>query len=103
VDKRPPDWELEGFNEAFRWWVDLDSPPRAVQRGVTHWITRLYEDPYLFARRVPNFGDPNFWEARIPGSRDGQGHIILCSYWIWETTRTVRGSLFGTFEEETLE
>jgi hypothetical protein len=51
VDKRPPDWELEGFNEAFRWWVDLDSPPR----------------------------------------------------WIWETTRTVRGSLFGTFEEETLE
>lgn len=83
--------------------MQSDSPSEGVQRGVLRWINGMYDDPYLFAKRVPNFPDPNFWEARIPGSRDGQGHIIVCTYWIRETTRTVQCDLFGTFWEETLE
>lgn len=102
MDKRRQDWELGGFLEAFGWWVDTDSPSEHVQNGVLHWISKLYEDPYLFAKRVPDFGDPNFWEARIPGSRDGQGRITICTYWIREATRTVTCSLFGTFWEDTL-
>lgn len=103
MNKGQPDWELAGFLDRFDMWVEHDNPSPTVQRGVLRWIAGLYDDPYRDAKRVPGFPAPNFWEARIPASRDGAGHIVVCSYWIYETTRTVACNLFGTFWEETLE
>jgi hypothetical protein len=103
VDKGQQDWELAGFLDRFDLWVDQDSPAEGIRLGVLRWILGLYDDPYRGAKRVPDFPDPNFWEARIPASRDGAGNIVVCSYWIYEATRTVACDLFGTFWEETLE
>lgn len=100
MSDRAAEWELAGFLESFDIWSRLESPSDAVRWAVLTWIQSRYEDPYRDARRVSDH--PNFWEARIPPSRDGSGNIVICSYWIYESTRTVTCDLFGTLPEETL-
>jgi hypothetical protein len=103
VDESLPEWKFTNFSQQFQVWVQGYSPPEHVKDAVRKWVDRLRDDPYLFARRVQGYPhDPNYWEARIPLSRDGQGNITICSYFIYETTRTVQCGIFGTLEEETL-
>jgi hypothetical protein len=85
---------LDKFPERFGAWVELESPPDNVRRIVGNWILTRYDDPYQGVQRVED--KPNLWFGQIPNSRDGSGRVVVCSYWIEESSRTVRCDLFGT-------
>lgn len=51
------------------------------------------DDPYQGARREPGF--PNLWYVKVPGSYQG-GSVVLCSYFIVESTHEVHCKGFGT-------
>lgn len=61
---------------------------------VTAWVLTRYDDPYQGVRRESGF--PNLWFGVVPDTDDGSGHVVVCSYWIAESTRTVRCDNFGT-------
>ncbi|REF00286.1 hypothetical protein [Thermomonospora umbrina] len=82
-------------------WITADVSSDAVRRAVMAWIPSRYEDPFRDAKRVARM--PNYWHARIPASRHGDGLIVTCSYWIDVKTRTVTCDLFGVPPEDTLE
>lgn len=52
------------------------------------------DDPYHGVRREPGFD--NLWLGIVPNSDNGKGQIVVCSYWIDESRRTVRCDNFGT-------
>jgi hypothetical protein len=43
---------------------------------------------------VPQF--ENLWHGAIPGSDDGAGRVVACSYWIVESQHLVRCNSFAT-------
>lgn len=98
---RESEWELAGFLEPLDIWIRQESPSEAVRIAVAVWIQKLSDDPYRDAKRQPDH--PNFYQARIPPSRHGDGLIVVCSYWIYVKERTVVCDLFGTLPEVTLE
>lgn len=87
-------WTLEKFLERFDAWVELESPTDDLRYNVMNWILTRYDDPYHGVRREEGF--PNLWFGRVPKSHDRSGHVVTCSYWIEESTRTVRCDNFGT-------
>jgi hypothetical protein len=87
-------WKLEGFLERLDAWIELEKPPDDLCLLVTGWIMSRFEDPYLGVRREPGF--PNLWFGAVPKSDDGAGTVVACSYWIEESTRTVRCDSFAT-------
>jgi len=87
-------WTLDKFPERFRAWLELESPSDNLRRIVGNWVLTRYDDPYQGAERVEGF--PNLWFGQIPNSRDDSGHVVTCSYWIEESSRTVRCDNFGT-------
>ncbi|NUW31468.1 hypothetical protein HTZ77_08525 [Nonomuraea sp. SMC257] len=90
------DWELAEFVERLDLWEKTEPASAAladVCLAVTRWIMNRCEDPYRGAERQDDFD--NLWFAAIPGTlHDGQ--VVCCSYWIEETTRTVRCDLIST-------
>lgn len=56
-----------------------------------------FDDPYHGVRREKGFA--NLWFGPIPGSADGSGTVVACSYWIEEETHTVRCDSFATLNE----
>ncbi|TDD17857.1 hypothetical protein E1294_26530 [Nonomuraea diastatica] len=87
-------WKLEGFIERLNLWEETEPSSAAlgdVCLAVTRWIMNRYEDPYEGARRESN----NLWFAAIPGTCHGW-QVVCCSYWIEESTRTVRCNLIST-------
>jgi hypothetical protein len=87
-------WALINFLERFDAWVELECPTEDLRCIVIDWILTRDEDPYQGVRREGGF--PNLWFGQIPNSRDGCGHVVVCSYWIEESSRTVRCDNFGT-------
>jgi hypothetical protein len=87
-------WTSENFLERFDAWVELESPTEDLCCIVMDWVLTRGEDPYQGAQRVEGF--PNLWFGQIPNSHDVDGRVVTCSYWIEESSRTVRCDLFGT-------
>jgi hypothetical protein len=85
---------LENFLDRFDAWAELQCPTQDLRCIVLDWIVARGEDPYQGVRRVE--GSSNLWFGRIPNSRDGSGRVVVCSYWIEESSRTVRCNIFGT-------
>jgi hypothetical protein len=87
-------WTLEKFLERFDSWVERESPTDDLRVIVMDWILTRDDDPYQGVRREE--GIPNLWFGRVPNSYDGSGHVVVCSYWIKEVTRTVCCDNFGS-------
>lgn len=87
-------WTLENFLERFDAWVELKSPTDDLRCIVLAWILTRDDDPYQGVRREKGFA--NLWFGPVPNSRDGSGHVVICSYWIQESSRAVRCDNFGT-------
>ena len=85
---------LEGFLNRLDAWAELESPKDDLRLIVTAWILTRYDDPYQGVRREPSFA--NLWFGAIPNSDDGSGNVVTCSYWIKESSHTVRCDNFGT-------
>jgi hypothetical protein len=93
VPDREP-WKLEGFLLRLDAWAELESPTDDLRLLVTAWIMTRYDDPYQGVRREEGF--PNLWFGVVPNSDDGSGRVVVCSYWIEESSRVVRCDNFGT-------
>lgn len=87
-------WTLEGFLDWLDAWAELESPKDDLRLTVTAWIMTRYDDPYQGVRRENGFA--NLWFGAIPNTSDGSGSVVTCSYWIEESSRTVRCDNFGT-------
>lgn len=87
-------WTLEGFLELLDTWIQIESPPDDLRLLVTAWIMTRYDDPYQGVHREPSF--ENLWYGPVPRSANGKGAVVVCSYWIIESTRTVRCNSFAT-------
>lgn len=85
---------MEGFLERLDRWVEQESPADGLRILVTEWILSRYDDPYQGVTREQGFA--NLWFGRVPRSEDGSGFVVVCSYWIQESTRTVRCDSFAT-------
>lgn len=55
---------------------------------VTEWIVERADDPYAGVKRRTEVAT-NYWFGSVPGSREGN-HVVVCGYWIYEETRSVR-------------
>lgn len=89
-----PEWTLEGFGDRLDEWKDREQPPDDVVIVVTHWALSRFDDPYSGMQREPGF--PNLWFGVIPESEHGPGQVVVCSYWVEESTRTVRCDSIAT-------
>jgi hypothetical protein len=94
VRSADPAWALEGFLERLDAWAEQEDPPADLRLLVTSWIMTRYDDPYQGVQRAEGFD--NLWFGPVPETDDGQGHIVVCSYWIEENRRTVRCDSFAT-------
>ncbi len=86
-------WTLEGFLERLDAWAALESPTDDLRLIVTAWVMTRFDDPYQGVRREPGFD--NLWFGTIPGTA-ASGTVVVCSYWIEESSRTVRCDNFAT-------
>ncbi|HSV65239.1 MAG TPA: hypothetical protein VLJ59_04920 [Mycobacteriales bacterium] len=82
----PEHWKLERFGERLAAWIEQEEPNADLSYRVTEWVMTRDETPYQGAHRAT--GIPNLWETVVPQSADG-GRVVHCSYWIYETHRTV--------------
>ncbi len=89
-------WKLEGFLERLELW-EKNEPVSAVDGHrrliVALWIMDRAADPYAGVERGEGFD--NYWFGPIPGT-EHDGQIVCCSYWVEESSRTVRCDLFST-------
>jgi hypothetical protein len=86
-------WTLAGFIEGADAWIERDNPDDDLRVIVLDWIFGRCEDPYRGVRRESGF--PNLWYGVVPGSRRG-ATAVMCSYWIVETERLIRGESIAT-------
>jgi hypothetical protein len=87
VADRPGGWRLVGFMERFDAWAEREQITDDVRVLVLVWVQSRIDDPYQGVRREP--GHPNLWFAQIR-STVYKDSVVTCSYWIEETTHTVR-------------
>ena len=92
--RNPALWRLERFLTEFDLWTERESPSDDLRVVVTEWIVGRQDDPYRGVRREPQF--ENLWFGAVPGSDDGGGRVVVCSYWIVETQHLVRCNSFAT-------
>jgi hypothetical protein len=89
-----PDWKLDDFLVALDRWVEIEKIADDTALLVLDWVMGRHEDPYQGMRRVDGFD--NLWFGRVPGTEDGRGQAVACSYWIVESERRVRCDSFAT-------
>jgi|SRR5579859_4684577 len=89
-----PSWTLIGFLEHLDTWIGHESPKQDLRVIVTDWVLSRSVDPYKAAQREAGFANLRF--ARIPNTFDGAGSLIVRSYFVEETTTTVRCSNIAT-------
>jgi hypothetical protein len=87
-------WKLEGFLDRLDAWAERESPEGDLQLIVTAWIMNRYEDPYQGMRREKGF--ENLWFGAVPNTLHKSSAVVVCSYWIEESIRTVRCDSFAT-------
>jgi hypothetical protein len=95
VRRAVPAWRLADFLDRFDDWAERENPSDDVRVVVIAWIMSRLDDPYQGVRREPDFD--NLWYGVVPMSQDGAGSVVVCAYWIDESTRTVRCHDFGNF------
>jgi hypothetical protein len=83
-----PSWSLVDFEVRVEEWIENEDPDADLRNVVINWILSRIEDPYADARREPGF--ENLWYSVIPGSIHPGPMVVVCSYFVLETTRTVR-------------
>jgi len=69
---------LIGFDVRFDAWTELEGPSDDLRLIVMAWVHGRFDDPYQGARREDGF--ENLWFGHVPGSEDGEGHVVTCSY-----------------------
>jgi hypothetical protein len=89
-------WQLIGFIERLDTWIDVERPADDLRLIVTAWVIGRVDDPYQGVRRERGF--PNLWFGTIPNTTHGTGQVVVCSYWIEETTRSVRCDSIATLD-----
>src|SRR3954453_2424719 len=87
-------WELAGFLDRLDAWAALENPSDELRRLVTQWIFSRYVDPYQGVQREPGF--PNLWHGRVPRAVHPPDRVVVCSYFIYETTRVVACNSFAS-------
>jgi hypothetical protein len=94
VIRRSPPWQLRRFTEELDSWSERESPADDLLLVILPWILSRIEDPYVGVRREAGF--ENLWFGAVPGTDDGAGRVVCCSYWIFDAQRTVRCNSFCT-------
>ena len=89
-----PGWTLDGFEDRLDGWATREQPPEDIVIVVWHWVLSRFDDPYSGMQRQPGF--PNLWFGAIPESEHDPGQVVVCSYWVEESTRTVRCDSIAT-------
>lgn len=90
----PALWRLERFLSEFDTWAEREDPTVDLRVLVSEWMVGRQDDPYRGVRREPQF--ENLWWGHVPGSDDGTGRVVVCSYWIVESEHLVRCNSFAT-------
>jgi hypothetical protein len=94
MSERPVRWQLSNFGDCLERWIELEQPPEYIRLIVTEWLLTRIDDAYVGVRRQPELG--NLWFGTVPGTLDPTRHVVACSYWIDESTRTVRCDSIAT-------
>jgi hypothetical protein len=90
-------WRLRDFEKQFDEWMERDPQPVRLRHIVQAWVVTRYVDPYEGVRQQEGFD--NLWAGKVPGTEDGCGHAVSCSYWIEESTHTVKCNSFAILGE----
>jgi hypothetical protein len=89
-------YKLGNLRTALDIW-ELNEPASAaiehIRVAVVDWALDRHTDPYQGARRVE--GIDNLWFSKIPKTLHDR-QVVVCQFWIEETTRTVRFDMFQT-------
>lgn len=80
-------WKLVGFQEYLDYWIASDKPSQDLVCVVAAWMVGRVDDPYQGMVRESSM--PNLWYGPVPGSDEG-GMVVVCSYFVEESTRTVK-------------
>lgn len=81
-------WALDGFDDHFERWVSTGGPDADLRIIVLDWVMARHDDPFYGMRQEEGFD--NLWYGRIPDSGDGRGNVVVCSYFVEFSTRTLR-------------
>jgi hypothetical protein len=87
-------WKLDRFLDRLDAWIEQEVPKDDLPLIVAIWIMTRYETPYAGVRRAEGFD--NLWYGVVPGSIDGDGRVVVCSYWIKESEKVVTCDSFAT-------
>jgi hypothetical protein len=87
-------WVLEGFLDRLDAWLESEPVSDDLRVIVTDWVFTRDHDPYQDARRAGGFD--NLWFSVVPESRNEHGRVVVCTYWIEDSRRTVRCDNFAT-------
>ena len=87
-------WTLVDFLPRLDAWIQQEDPSPDLRLHVTDWIFTRATDPYQGVRREVGFD--NLWFGPVPESGHENGLAVMCAYWIFETTRTVRCDSFAS-------
>lgn len=94
ADRLPPFWSLERFGDMFDMWELAERPSDARRTAVLLWLADRQEDPYRGMRRSDEI--PNQWHAPIPGTREADGTVVYCSYFIYDEERRVKCDMLAS-------
>lgn len=87
-------WNLRGFEHWLDRWRAEEDPPTDLVFAVSEWMLTRMADPYQGAQ--PDPGQPDLWFSWIPGTGDGCGNVMACSYRIDPVDRTVTCNILGS-------
>ena len=85
---------LDNFLEKLDEWDGEFSPGNDLRRAVLLWLLTLAEHPFEGVKRAE--GLENLWYRAVPKTEHGEGHVVVCSYWIFESQRLLRCDSFAT-------
>jgi hypothetical protein len=87
-------WTLDNFDTWLARWRVSESADDDLQIIVADWIMTRVIDPFKGAE--PTLGQPDLLFAWIPGSGDGCGSMVCCSYRVDHATHTVTCDLINS-------
>jgi hypothetical protein len=77
-------------------WEAAECPSQERCATVLNWLAARADNPYLGMRRVPEI--PGLWFGQIPGTRDADGAVVCCSYFILDEDRLVRCDMLASLK-----
>jgi hypothetical protein len=86
-------WTFRYAIEALDYWAEREKPSQDLRMVVTEWAFNQHTNPYRGMDRQPGFA--NLYVGEVRGTRSGSA-AVTCTYWIDETTSTVRFDNFTT-------